>query len=295
MGAQRPDRSLPPAPHRRRLTDARRRRAAARGGARGGRPRGRGGGGPRRTRHRSRRCATSTSRATTPRLATSRVGRPSRSRPSRATGPRARRDDGDNVHRRDPRRATGGAGAPPDDGRARRGRAGRRRLPRHRRLRRRVRAGTYPRHPAGGVEHRRRCDRDGAERGRAGRGDPVRGLRLPGVQPVDLRGRALALPLGRRLGLPDRGAHAVRGGHPGCALPLAVARGVPRARAGPEGRGALDAVRREGAAQGGDSRPRPGDLLRAQARLPARAGRGSRGGLRGPDRPRPRCAARATT
>ena len=58
-----------------------------------------------------------------------------------------------------------------------------------------------------------------------------------------------------------------------------ITRRIPEAwfihRPGPEGGGAVDAVRREGAAEGGDPRRQPGDLLRAQVSLPPRQGAGA--------------------
>src|SRR5450759_4963842 len=64
---------------------------------------------------------------------------------------------------------------------------------------------------------------------------------------------------------------------------LAIARVVVRARAGTEGGGALDALRRQGAAEGRDSRRRPGDLLRRGDALRIE-GRGAGWRLCRPDR-----------
>ena len=66
-------------------------------------------------------------------------------------------------------------------------------------------------------------------------------------------------------------------------------------RPGPEGGRAVDGLRREGAAEGGDPRRQPGRLLRAQVSLPPRQGAGAgrrrdRADRRGGDR-----GARATT
>ena len=93
-------------------------------------------------------------------------------------------------------------------------------------------------------------------------------------QIVNYAAKAL-LPLGHAGA--GRLPRAVRRRLPRRPVPLAESGSVVHARAGPEGRAAVDAVRREGPAQGGDSRQQPGHLFRAQASLPAhprgRAGR----------------------
>ena len=72
----------------------------------------------------------------------------------------------------------------------------------------------------------------------------------------------------RRDGVPARRAHAVRRRRPRARAARRLAGGVLRAHARREGRDPVDAGRREGAARGGDPRPRSGRRARAEARLP---------------------------
>ena len=71
---------------------------------------------------------------------------------------------------------------------------------------------------------------------RAGAGDPVRRLHLPGVRPDRERAGEVPLPLGRRVPGAGRDPHAGRRRHPRRALPLAVARGAVHPHRRPQGR-----------------------------------------------------------
>ena len=76
---------------------------------------------------------------------------------------------------------------------------------------------------------------------------------------------------------------------------FAESRGVVHARAGPEGGAAVDAVRRQGAAEGRDSRQQPGHLFRAQAPVSPHSRGRARGRLHRADRRRRHQARRAAT
>ena len=198
------------------------------------------------------------------------------------------------VHRRHPRDARR-RDAPRRVGhRPRRGRRQEgRRLPGHRRAVGGVRRRPGDRHAADRIDDRRRLDRRGGQRPAPGRRDPVRRLHLPGVQPDRVRGGADALPLEQRLRRADDDPRPVRRRRPRRALPLPVGRGVLHPRAGPEGRRAVDAVRRPRAAALVDPRRRPGALLRAQEDVPLRPRRRPRHRLHRPARARPRSPTRA--
>ena len=112
-----------------------------------------------------------------------------------------------------------------------------------------VRRGSGDRHPARGIGHRRCRHRHGAARAAAGGGDPVRRLHLPGLRPDRVRGGAHAVPhRTARSAVPVGDPHALWRRDPRRALPLAVDRGVLRARSGLEGGHAVHPGRRCGAA-----------------------------------------------
>ena len=118
--------------------------------------------------------------------------------------------------------------------------------------------------------------------------DPVRRLHPPGLQPDRQRGRQDVLPLQRRVAACPMVIRAPYGGGiSGGAVPLAVGRGLLRARARPEGGHPLQPARRQGPAQVGRARPQPGDVLRAQEGLPPHQGRGARRRLHRAHRPQP--------
>ena len=153
---------------------------------------------------------------------------------------------------------------------------------------RRVRQGAHHRHAdLGGRLHRhRRRRRD--DRHAADRRHHVR--RLPDAHhgPAGQPGRQDPLHVGRQVegadGHPrDDGRDAAVGG-----AALAVAARVAEPHPGSEGGRAVDAVRRQGPAQGGDPRRQPGRHLRGQDQLPQGQGAGAGGGLRHPARRRRR-------
>ena len=130
------------------------------------------------------------------------------------------------------------------------------------------------------ADHRRRHHRRRGRHGRlraATRGrDPVRRLRLSRARPADLGGRAAALPFGGRVHRADDRAHAVRRRHlrrpDAQPEPGGLFTHVVRAEDG----GAVESVRREGAADRRDRGRRPGDLPRAEAALQRTVRRPSR-------------------
>ncbi len=137
------------------------------------------------------------------------------------------------------------------------------------------------------ARHRHADHRGGLRRRRRRRGDgrPAPDHRDDDLELLDAgdgpdrqRRREDALHVGRPVQDPDRRPRARRRGAPAGGAALAVARVVVRARAGAEGRGALDAGRREGPAQDRDPRRRPGDLLRGRDAVRIE-GRGARGGV----------------
>ena len=143
----------------------------------------------------------------------------------------------------------------------------RRRLPLHAGPAAEIRQDALLRRADQRTRHRRRRDRHGGLRPAALRRDPVRRLHLSGLRPDRLGGGAPALPLGRRVHLPDRGAHADRRRHlrrpdaqpePGSAV-------HPCLR--PEDGRAVQSLRRQGPADRRDRGPRSGDLPRAEAAL----------------------------
>ena len=151
----------------------------------------------------------------------------------------------------------------------------RRRLRRDPRPRRRVRARARARHARvrGGDRRPRGRRRDAGHA--PGRRDHVLGLPDPRDGPDRQPGREDALHVRRPgVGAARRAHEQRRAGQQGGPA-LAVARGVVPPRPRPQGRDAGDAGGREGPAHGGDPRPRPGDLPRAQAAL-LHEGRGAR-------------------
>ena len=112
-------------------------------------------------------------------------------------------------------------------------------------------------------------------------GDPVRRLHLPGLRPDRQRAGEVPLPLRRRVPGQAGHPHAGRRRHPRRALPLAVARVALHPRGRAQGRLPVEPARRQGAAPRVDPRSRSGALLRAEAHLPRRQGRGARGRLHG--------------
>ena len=182
-----------------------------------------------------------------------------------------RREAEHGHHDHDPGPAFGDgrdAGARRERRRLRRGRGLlRRRVPLHRGPAGQVRQAARVRRADRRRRHRRHRHRHGRLRPAAGGRGPVRRLLLPGVGPDRLRGRAAALPLGRRLHGAGRHPHALRRRH------------LRRADAQPEPGGAVHAclraahrdaeqpVRRQGAADRGHRVRRPGDLPGAQAHL----------------------------
>lgn len=143
----------------------------------------------------------------------------------------------------------------------------RRRVPLHRRPAEEIRHLAGVRCADLRERHHRRRGRHGCLRPAPGSGDPVRRLRLPGLRPVDLRGGAPALSLGRRLHRADDRTHALWRRH------------LRRADAQPEPGGdvhpglrpahgdAVQPLRRQGPADRLHRERRPGDLPRAQAPL----------------------------
>ena len=87
----------------------------------------------------------------------------------------------------------------------------------------------------------------------------------PGVRSDRERAGQVPLPLGRPVPVPGGDPHAVRRRHPRRPLPLAVARGAVHPHARPQGRAAVEPVRRQGPAARVDARERPGALHGAQA------------------------------
>ena len=148
----------------------------------------------------------------------------------------------------------------------------------------RVRRRPRRRHAAQRGRHHRHRHRHGALRPAARARDPVRGLHLPGVRPDRQRAGEAALALGRGVPGQDGPAHARRRRHPRGPLPLAVARIALHPRGGAQGRLPVQPARREGPAPRVDARSGPRPLLRAQAHLPRRQGRGARGRLHGAPR-----------
>ncbi len=179
------------------------------------------------------------------------------------------------------------------DGSGRRPR--RRRLSRHCRSSRQVRAGSLRRHASrGGGDH--------GHRGRSLHGrvpsrlrDAVRRVQLPGARPADHACRALSLADRGQDGLPAHGAHALRRRSARARAPRRLSRDLLRAHARREGRDRFDTRRCEGSPGGGDPRSRPGRHLRAEAALSDDARRGAGGRLRGAPRHRRGSFARATT
>ena len=102
----------------------------------------------------------------------------------------SRTDADEDVHRGDPRGVARGDGARRIGDRPRRGRRQEgRRLPRHRRAVGRVRRRAGHRHAADRVADHRDVDRGVDQRAPTRRGDPVRRLHLPGLQPAHLAKR----------------------------------------------------------------------------------------------------------
>ena len=134
------------------------------------------------------------------------------------------------------------------------------------------------RHAAGRErDHRHRRRRRG--RGpAAGLRDAVRRLHRLRLRPAGQRRREAPLPPGRRGA--DGGPPALRRRLLRRPVPLPEPGGLVPAVARPEGRRAGDRRRRQGPADGGDPRPEPGLLPRAQGPLPLRQGRGARGRVR---------------
>ena len=184
----------------------------------------------------------------------------------------------------------------PEGVRARRGRRPvRRRVRRDAGPVRRVRRDARHRHADLRVGDRRHQHRRGAARLPAGRRDAVRRLHLVRVRSDRQPGGDASLPVRRpRVGA-DRRPRAERRQRRRRAVSLAESRGVVRPPAGPEGRGAVDRLRREGTAEGGDSRRQPGRLLRAQVSVPPREGPGARKATRSCRSASRRRGGRATT
>ena len=130
--------------------------------------------------------------------------------------------------------------------------------------------------PAGRVRHRRHRGRPGDARLPAGRGDPVRRLRLPGLRPDRLPGRQDPLPHPGPGQDADGHPDPVRRRHRRGRAPQRVAGGAVRAHPRPQGRRLLQPGRRLLDDPAGDRLRRPGDLPRAQAAVPRRQGRARR-------------------
>ncbi len=166
---------------------------------------------------------------------------------------------------------------------------GRGRGPVRRRIRRdarpvlRVRRRPGHRHPHQRGHDRRRGGGRGDGRHAADRRDHVRRLHSAGDGPDREPGRQEPLYVRRQdqraHGHPDRRRRGTRD----CGAPLAEPRGALDALPRHLRRHAFDAVRREGPAQGGDSRRQPGHVHRAQDAL-RRERPGPRAGLRDPAR-----------
>ena len=127
------------------------------------------------------------------------------------------------------------------------------------------------------VGDHRREHRRGAARLSPGGGDAVRRLHLVRLRPDRQSGGDAALSLRRpRLGA-DRGPCAERRQRRRRAVSLTESRSLVHPPPRPESRRPVDPVRRQGAAQGRDSRQRSGGLLRAQVSLSPRQGSGAGG------------------
>ena len=138
-----------------------------------------------------------------------------------------------------------------------------------------VRGSPRPVRAAAGARHASRRDRHRGGRHRrrhdgtaTGGGIPVRRLHAPGIRPDRQPGGHDALAERGRVVRPRRLPGPVRRRQRRRHLPLAEPRGGLLPCPGPEGRGAGDADRRQGPAQGGHPGRRSGRLLRAQTQLP---------------------------
>ncbi len=129
-----------------------------------------------------------------------------------------------------------------------------------------VRWGARPQHADLGEHDRRGRDRRGARRDAPGDRDHVRRLRRPGDGPDRDPGRQDPVHDRRTVHRPVGAAHAAgrrrRQEHGGPAF--AEPRGLVRPYPGPQGRAAVDPVRREGPHDGGDPRRQPRRVPRAQ-------------------------------
>ena len=206
--------------------------------------------------------------------------------------PRARSANGRVEHHPGRQRCASLGDAPgPAGSGARRGRGQvRRRVPRHRRALRGVRARPSHRHPPRRGRHRGGRHRDGDVRAAPGARDPVQRFHLSGLRSDRERAGQAPLPLGWAIFGAGGDPHAGRGRHQGRPLPFAVARGAfhPCRRA-PD-RLSEQSGGRQRALDLGDPRQRSRPVHGTQARLPGVAGRGARGRLHRPDRRRARRA-----
>ena len=178
-------------------------------------------------------------------------------RHGRRDQPRARRGDG-------PRRARA---------RLRRGRrrGQGRRLYGHARARREVRRPALLQQPARRALGHRLGRRPLGRGLHARRRDPVRRLRVARHAAAPQPGRLDALPLQRRVGVPDGDPDALRRLHPRRPVPQPERRGDVRALARPARRDALNGGRRQGPAQERHPRPRPGRSSWSTSRSTGRA------------------------
>ena len=198
------------------------------------------------------------------------------------------------LHGRDPRGARPRARGRPGRDRDGRGRRPHRRaVPRHRGPLRALRRRAHPRHAAHRerlrrLRHRRRAHRPAPRRRAA-----VLRLRRRRVRPDPQPGGEAAVHDGRHAEHAARAPDGLGRRRPARRAALAEPRGAvlphPRARR----RDALEPVRRQGPARGGDPGRQPGDLPRAEAPLLRRAGARAGGALRDRARRGARRAARA--
>ncbi len=147
--------------------------------------------------------------------------------------------------------------------------------------------------PLAEVRHPRLLDRHGDPRPQARSGDAVLGLQLSRLPPDRIPRVAHAMALPGTVHGADGGAHALWQRRARARAPFGEPRGLLRAHAGGEAGRPVRPPQRARPADRGNSRPRPGRILRAQGGLPRLSRRGSRrarddGDRQGRGRPRGR-------